>query len=109
MRTSSRWTGTVCVTFSVTTYFLRRARARLTLGLADLKLLFGAGHSVIGGGSARVVTLRTITVRWVGVRVTLGEPRVRGLLGVVEPVVAVELRFFLLGQFSIGVERRASS
>ena len=85
-RTSSRWTGTVWVTFSVTTYFRSRARpASRPLG-ANVEPLLGHGHGIV----SRRLTLVGVPSTALGRRViaVTGKP----LASVSEVVVPYSLR-----------------
>src|SRR5215210_564260 len=59
------------------------------------QLLLGAGHRVVGGGATHVVALRA--------GLALRQPGVGARLRVVQPVVAVQRRFFLLGELAVGL------
>ena len=75
----------------------------LTLGLTHPQLLFGAGHGVVGVRAAGVAPDRVAVSPLATVAVALGQPGVRAGLRVVEPVVAVERRLFLLGELAGGL------
>ncbi len=110
-RTSSRVTGTVSVTFSVTTNLRRRARPTSCERGADVHALLGAGHGVVGGRAGGVVPDGAAGVgvgvpggRWcrpAGGRVSSSVVRADA-----HAVVAVQLLLLGGGEVTVGVDLR---